>query len=67
MTTTLTFLAFTIGVAVITYFLTRNTIHDSASGFFLAGHSLGPFVIGLFKPRPEPFIQTHSGDVDITP
>ena len=45
MTTLLSFLAFTIAVAVITYFLTRNTIHDSASGYFLAGRSLGPFVI----------------------
>jgi SSS family solute:Na+ symporter len=39
------FLAFTAAVAGGTYYLTRGTIHDSATGFFLAGRSLGPFVI----------------------
>ncbi len=43
--TIISFLAITGGVAIATYFLTRGTIHDSATGFFLAGRSLGPFVI----------------------
>ncbi len=43
--TVVSFLLFTLAVAVITYFLTRRTIHDTADGFFLAGRSLGPVVI----------------------
>ncbi|CAN5233207.1 solute:sodium symporter family transporter [soil metagenome] len=41
----LSFILFTAAVAIITYFLTRRTIHDTSEGFFLAGRSLGPVVI----------------------
>ena len=43
--TFITFLLFTGAVALATYLLTRRTTEDSATGFFLAGRSLGPLVI----------------------
>jgi SSS family solute:Na+ symporter len=36
-------------------------------GIIFALTMLGVFVITTAKPRPEPFVQEHSGDVDITP
>ena len=36
-------------------------------GIIFALTLLGMFIIGKVKPRPEPFVQQHSGDVDITP
>ena len=47
MWTLLTFLAFTLAVAVITYFGTRKSDHSSETGFFLAGRTLTfPFIAG---------------------
>ncbi len=36
-------------------------------GMLFAVTLFGMFLIGKAKPRPEPFVQEHSGDVDITP
>jgi SSS family solute:Na+ symporter len=42
-----------------------NELH--LQGIIFALTMLGIFIIGKMKPRPEPFIQEHSGDVDIKP
>ena len=44
----LTFLGFTILVAVISYLATRKTAEDSSDGYFLGGRSLtAPVIAGL--------------------
>ncbi len=53
---------------LITAFLLKVPINEfHLQGLIFAVTLVGMFVIGKLKPRPEPFIQKHSGEVDITP
>ena len=55
-------------VYLIFAFVIPVSIHEfHLQGIIFALTMLGMLIITKINPRPEPFIQEHSGDVDITP